>query len=105
LTARVSDDAGTNALTNVTIEHTVTHGWNHGIRETVTALLDAGLALTGLVEHDTVPWRPFSGETMVSAGGGEWRLAEMPERLAASFTIQAVKTPEHDGTRLGTFIP
>jgi hypothetical protein len=28
---------------------------------------------------------------MVSAGGGEWRLAEMPGRLAASFTIQAAK--------------
>jgi hypothetical protein len=28
---------------------------------------------------------------MVSAADGEWRLAEMPERLAASFTIQAVK--------------
>jgi hypothetical protein len=29
---------------------------------------------------------------MASAGGGEWQLAENPERLAASFTIQAVKS-------------
>jgi SAM-dependent methyltransferase len=91
LQAQVSDYAGTYVQTDVTIEHTVTHWWNHGIAEIVTALLDAGLALTGLAEHETLPWRPFSGETMVSAGGGEWRLAEMPERLAASFTIQAVK--------------
>ena len=89
--ARVSDYAGTYVQTDRAMEHTVTHWWNHGIGETVTALLDAGLVLTGLAEHDTVPWRPFSGETMVSAGGGEWRLAEMPRRLAASFTIQAVK--------------
>jgi SAM-dependent methyltransferase len=89
--ARVSNYAGTYVQTDTAIEHTVTHWWNHGIGETVTALLDAGQVLTGLVEHDSVPWRPFSGETMVSAGGGEWRLAEMPERLAASFTIQAVK--------------
>jgi SAM-dependent methyltransferase len=89
--ARVSDYAGTYVQIDAAIEHTVTHWWNHGIGETVTALLDAGLVLTGLAEHDTVPWRPFSGETMVSAGGGEWRLAEGPERLAASFTIQAVK--------------
>lgn len=88
---RVSDYAGTYVQTDTAIEHTVTHWWNHGIGETVTALLDAGLVLTGLAEHDTVPWRPFSGDTMVSAGGGEWRLAEMPERLAASFTIQAAK--------------
>jgi SAM-dependent methyltransferase len=89
--ARVSDYAGTYVRTDVAIGHTVTHWWNHGIGETVTALLEAGLTLTGLAEHATVPWRAFSGETMVSAGGGEWRLAEMPERLAASFTLQAVK--------------
>jgi SAM-dependent methyltransferase len=89
--ARVGDYAGTYVQTDATIEHTVTHWWNHGIGETVTALLDAGLVLTGLTEHATVPWRAFSAETMVSAGGGEWRLAGMPERLAASFTIQAVK--------------
>jgi SAM-dependent methyltransferase len=89
--ARVSDYAGTYVRTDVAIEHTVTHWWNHGLGETVTALLEAGLTLTGLAEHSTVPWRAFSGETMASAGGGEWRLTEMPERLAASFTIQAVK--------------
>lgn len=89
--ARVSDYAGTYVQTDAAIEHTVTHWWNHGIGETITALLEAGLTLTGLAEHDTVPWRPFPGETMVSAGGGEWRLAERPGRLAASFTIQAVK--------------
>jgi SAM-dependent methyltransferase len=89
--ARVSDYAGTYVQTDATIEHTVTHWWNHGIGETVTALLEAGLTLTGLAEHRTVPWRAFSGETMASAGGGEWRLTELPERLAASFTIQAVK--------------
>jgi SAM-dependent methyltransferase len=88
--ARVSDYATTYVSTDVAIEHTVTHWWNHGIGEIVTALLAAGLTLTGLAEHDSVPWRAFSGETMASAGG-EWRLAEMPERLAASFTIQAVK--------------
>jgi SAM-dependent methyltransferase len=88
---RVSDYAGTYVQTRMAIEHTVTHWWNHGIAETVTALLDAGLTLTGLAEHDTVPWRQLSGETMVSAGGGEWRLAEKPGRLAASFTIQAAK--------------
>lgn len=89
--ARVSDSPGTYVQTGTAIEHTVTHWWNHGIGETVTALLEAGLTLTGLAEHDTVPWRPFAGEAMASAGGGEWRLTEMPRRLAASFTIQAVR--------------
>jgi SAM-dependent methyltransferase len=89
--ARVSDYAGTYVQTDVALEHSVTHWWNHGLGETVTALLAAGLTLTGLTEHNSVPWRAFSGETMVSAGGGEWRLAEMPARLAASFTIQATR--------------
>jgi SAM-dependent methyltransferase len=89
--ARVSDYAYTYVATDVVIEHTVTQWWNHGIGEVVTALLEAGLTLTGLTEHDSVPWRALGGETMVSVGGGEWRLAERPERLAASFTIQAVK--------------
>jgi SAM-dependent methyltransferase len=88
--ARVSDYAYTYVETDVTIEHTVTHWWNHGLGEIVTALLEAGLTLTGLAEHDTVPWRAFPGELMESAGG-EWRLAERRERLAASFTIQAAK--------------
>ncbi len=89
--ARVSDYASTYVQTDVVIEHSVTHWWNHGIGEVVTALLEAGLTLTGLTEHDSVPWRAFSGDAMVAAGGGEWRLAELPGRLAASFTIQAVK--------------
>jgi SAM-dependent methyltransferase len=89
--ARVSDHAGTYVQTDAVIAHTVTHWWNHGIGGTVTALLDAGLTLTGLAEHPSVPWRAFSGAAMASAGGGEWQLAEHPERLAASFTIQAVK--------------
>jgi SAM-dependent methyltransferase len=89
--ARVSDNDSTYVATDVPIEHTVTHWWNHGIGEIVTALLAAGLTLTGLAEHDSIPWRAFSGVTMTSAGGGEWRLSDRPERLAASFTIQAVK--------------
>jgi hypothetical protein len=89
--ARVSDYAGTYVQTDAAINHTVTHWWNHGLGETVTALLEAGPTLTGLTEHATVPWRAFPGETMVSAGGGEWHLADMPGRLAASFTIQAAK--------------
>jgi len=88
---RVSDWDRSYVQTDVTFENTVTHWWNHGLGEIVTALLEAGMTLTGLAEHDSVPWRPFSRAPMVSDGRGEWRLAETPERLAATFTIQAVK--------------
>ena len=56
----------------------------------VTALLGAGMRITLLEEHDTVPWLALPG-LMTDAGGGEWRLTERPERLAASYTLRAVK--------------
>jgi SAM-dependent methyltransferase len=86
---QVWDQGGTYVETDAVFTHNVTHEWSHGIGEIVTALLDAGMALTGLVEHDSVPWNALPG--MMTESGGEWRLTENPERLAASFTIQAVK--------------
>lgn len=64
--------------------------WNHGVGEIVTAVLAAGLQLTSLVEHDSVPWEAFEGMALDPATG-EYRLADRPERLPASFTLTAVK--------------
>jgi SAM-dependent methyltransferase len=83
-------DGGTYVDTDVVFSQNITHEWNHGLGEIVTALLDAGLALTGLVEHDSVPWNAFPGK-MERIPGNEWRLADRPARLAHSFTIQAVR--------------
>ena len=52
----VWDEPGTYVTTEVTFVHTVSHEWSHGIGEVATALLDAGMVVTGLVEHDSVPW-------------------------------------------------
>ena len=41
------------------ISSPTTMEWNHGIGEIVTAVLDAGLELTTLVEHDSAPWDAF----------------------------------------------
>jgi SAM-dependent methyltransferase len=86
---QVWDDAGTYVDSDAVFEHNVTHEWNHGIGEIVTALLDAGMTLTGLAEHDSVPWNALPG--MMTQTDGEWRLTENPARLPCSFTIQAVK--------------
>ena len=64
-----------------------THEWNHGLGEIVSALLAAGMQLTLLQEHDSVPWEAVKG--MVDIGGGEWRLTDRPERLPHSYTLQA----------------
>jgi SAM-dependent methyltransferase len=85
-------EGGTYVDTDVVFTQNVSHEWNHGLGEIVTALLEAGLELTGLVEHDSVPWNAFPGK-MEQVAGGEWRLADRPARLACSFTLQAVKLP------------
>lgn len=84
------NDTGTYVDTPVELEHTTTHEWNHGIGEIVTALLDHGLVLTTLVEHDTVPWNALPG-MMEDRGDGEYRLIDRPERLPLTFTVSAVK--------------
>ena len=85
-------EGGTYVDTDQVFEQNVSHEWNHGLGEIVTALLHEGLALTGLVEHDSVPWNAFPGR-MEQIEGNEWRLADRPARLAHSYTLQAVKPP------------
>jgi SAM-dependent methyltransferase len=86
----VWDEDGTYVQTDAVFAHNRIHVWNHSIGEIVTALLDAGMVLTGLTEHDSVPWEALPGK-MEQIEGGEWRLADRPWRLAHSYTLQAVK--------------
>jgi hypothetical protein len=82
---QLDDIPGTYVETDVTFEHTATMEWNHGIGEIVTALLGAGMTITGLVEHQTVPGEALPGR--MTLRGDEWQLTEKPERLP-----QAVRT-------------
>ena len=86
----VWDEPGTYVETDVVFTQTVTHEWNHGLGEITTALLDAGMELTGLVEHTSVPYEALPGQ-MEDVGGGEWRLRDRPERLPHTYTLQAVR--------------
>ena len=87
----VFDEAGTYVETDVEFTANRTHEWNHGLGEIVTGLLDAGMGLTALDEHDSVPWEALPGQMEPTGVDGEWRLAERPERLPASYTLQAVQ--------------
>jgi SAM-dependent methyltransferase len=86
----VWNEGGTYVDTDVEFTHITTHEWNHGLGEIVTALLDADMVLTQLVEHDSVPWNALPGQ-MGRLRNGEWRLTDRPERLAHSYTLQARK--------------
>jgi SAM-dependent methyltransferase len=83
-------EGGTYVQTAASFEHNTTHVWNHGLGEIVTALQRSGLRITGLVEHDSVPWEAFPGR-MEELENGEYRLTERPWRVAHSYTLQAVK--------------
>jgi SAM-dependent methyltransferase len=62
--------------------------WNHGIGETVQAVIDAGLRITGLREHTELEWRGLP--QMVEGADGKFRLPEGVERLPVMFTLEAV---------------
>jgi SAM-dependent methyltransferase len=86
----IEEDPGTYVETAAEFERNRTHSWNHGLGEVVTALLDEGLAITGLTEHTSVPWEALPGQ-MQRRPDGEWVLAEHPERLPLTYTLRAAK--------------
>ena len=85
------EEPGTYVETDVEFVHTRAISWNHGLGETVTALLSRGFELTGLVEHRSVPWDALPGRMVRDAEFDEWRLVEHPERLPLTYTLQARK--------------
>ena len=64
--------------------------FNHSLSEIFNALWDAGMTITLFEEHQSVPWNPLA-EEMVEDEMGEFRLRQKPERLAATYTLRAVK--------------
>jgi len=66
--------------------------FNHGLGQVITALMDAGMALTAIEEHDSAPWNAL-GDAMEEDGHGEFRLRNDSSRLAATYTVQATKAP------------
>ncbi|TCN39737.1 methyltransferase family protein [Kribbella orskensis] len=85
----VWDEGGTYVATDVEFQHNVTHEWNHGLAEIMNALMTAGMEITAFEEHDSVPWEALPGHMTLDPESGEWRLTEHPERLPASYTLQA----------------
>jgi hypothetical protein len=61
------------------------------VGELITAVMHAGMTLTSFEEHRSVPWNPL-GDMMQDDGEGEYRLRDTPDRLALTYTLQAVKS-------------
>jgi len=83
------DMPGTYVDTTTEFGHNQLRQWSHWLGDVITAVLGAGLELTMLVEHDSVPWEALPGRMRREAG--EWLLIDHPERLPLSYTLQAVK--------------
>ena len=62
------DDARDYADDSVRLENATTYEWLHPLGEIVTSLLDAGLTLKWLHEHDSVPWPMFEQLTKDTNG-------------------------------------
>lgn len=61
--------------------------WMHPVSDIVSALLDAGLAIEMLHEHDRLPWRLFP--MMVEAGEGLYRLPERMPAMPLALSLRA----------------
>jgi hypothetical protein len=72
------------------VHATVEHGWDHGLGEIVTALIEAGLRIESLEEHPFLEWAAdFLVET--EPGSGRFVLPPGPGELPLSFSLRATK--------------
>lgn len=64
--------------------------FNHGLGEIVSALLDAGMVLSALEEHRSVPWLALEG-LMQEDGRGEYEMINDRDLVPLTYTLQATK--------------
>jgi SAM-dependent methyltransferase len=82
---------GTYADPTAEVHAKVEHGWDHGLGEIVTALIDAGLEIRTLREYPFVHWQL---DFLARAPDRTWRLpASVEGELPLFFSILAVKPP------------
>ena len=71
--------------------NTVSYQWPHGMAEVVSAVLEAGLRLTGLRETPLLPWKRWP--RMVPAEGGWWRLPDGDPQIPLLYALSAHRDP------------
>ena len=71
------------------VAHPRSYEWNHGIGEVVTALIDRGMRIDTLVEHDWTVHQLFP--SLVEVGPGRWTTPPGRPRMPLTFTVVATK--------------
>lgn len=64
------------------------HGWDHGLGEIITALIEAGLRIERLVEHPFLEWKV---DFLVEADDGTWVMPPDAGELPLMFSLVATK--------------
>ena len=85
----VEDSPATYTGDPTTFTHTRAYTWNHALSDILCGLIDHGLRLDFLHEHETVPWRMFP--MMIEVGDGMYGLPDGYPRIALSFSLKASK--------------
>ncbi len=71
------------------VAHTEMHEWIHPLGAVVTALIEAGLALDWLHEHDRVAWRMFP--CLAEGSDYMWRMPAGRPSLPLAYSLRARK--------------
>jgi hypothetical protein len=69
--------------------HTTSYSWNHALSDILCGLIDQGLRIDFVHEHETLPWRMFP--MMVEGDDGMFRLPEGAPRVPLAFSLKASK--------------
>jgi SAM-dependent methyltransferase len=70
------------------VETPMEYGWDHGLGEIVTALVDAGLRIRALREYPFLNWK---ADFLVPAEDGTWRLPPGDGELPLMFSVLATR--------------
>ena len=71
------------------LESRMIYEWNHSLGDVISALVEAGLRITGVREHELLPYRHF--KMMVDAGDRMFRLPMGGPAVPLSVSIEARK--------------
>ncbi len=85
------DVAGTYTGDDAVFAHTRGYNWNHPLSDIVCGLIDHGLRIDFLHEHEAVPWYMFP--KMTPTGDRMYRLPDGYPRIPLAFSLRASKPP------------
>ncbi|HXV24375.1 MAG TPA: class I SAM-dependent methyltransferase [Alphaproteobacteria bacterium] len=86
----VFDDPETYTGDPTKLTHTRNYEWIHPLSEIVTAVIEAGLVVEFLHEHERLPWKLFP--SMAPCAGGLFRLPDKAVPIPLAFSLLAIKS-------------